>query len=646
MKISKDQVDVIIKQGQSKGLTGQAVLDGLIKRGYEPEGIDVAAAKQEIMTREPKAPAPEKTFGQKVKDTAIAVGDFAIDAGKDVVEAGKDFAKNTEKRAANIGEIQAAMANGDQGKLRSLFQTVGQLAGAGADAIGTAFVGAGKVLLPEESEKAIGEVVKTFGAKVLANKDVQSAINFYHDLTPEQRRDVDAVGGIVSLASNFVGAGAASKGATAAKEGAIAATDAVGAGANAAIDATKAGMNSASKAISQTATKIADAGAESGIVQTGKELLERVPRALGRAADATAEASARAKRIKLATPAVKDAIKANLDDRIINTVSEADDATLKAYKDVLTIAEESPKKIGVKKQPTIVGGELAAQQFDLINKEKQAVGSQIGEAVKELSKTTTADLAPGFKKLEDVLGKNGIQTIVDEKGVKLDFSGSSFTPAERTRIQQLFDLANEGGSKITPEQIYNKNKLFSKLKREANFEGIGNIIVETEEGQKSSLFDVFRDTYSTALDEAAPSIRPLNKKYAQLSNLTDDIEGSIFKTPDFEVVKSVDPAEFAKVNLRRIFGESQSSPVFEGVADAMDAASRGLGYKGATPKAVAEFAQEMRKLFPEIIPKTGFTGGIKVGVGDIVEKISKAGTPGLADQQKALRKLLDSLTNK
>ena len=76
----------------------------------------------------------------------------------------------------------------------------------------------------------------------------------------------------------------------------------------------------------------------------------------------------------------------------------------------------------------------------------------------------------------------------------------------------------------------------------------------------------------------------------------------------------------------------------------MDKYSRGLGYKGASPKDVAEFAQEMRKLFPETIPKTGFSGGIKTGLGDLIETVSKAGTPNYADRQKALRNLLDSLS--
>ena len=67
-----------------------------------------------------------------------------------------------------------------------------------------------------------------------------------------------------------------------------------------------------------------------------------------------------------------------------------------------------------------------------------------------------------------------------------------------------------------------------------------------------------------------------------------------------------------------------------------------LGYKGASPKVVAEFAQEMRKLFPDTIPSTGFSGGFKLGIGDIVEKIISIGATNLTDKQKAVRDLLQS----
>jgi len=200
---------------------------------------------------------------------------------------------------------------------------------------------------------------------------------------------------------------------------------------------------------------------------------------------------------------------------------------------------------------------------------------------------------------------------------------------------------------LTPAQIYRKDKLFSQLKRESNLSDVGDILVPSADGGTVSLFDEFKKVFADTLDANSPkNIRALNKQYRQYATMTEAIEDTLLKgggnLENIPLLKT-NPAEFAKVNLRRIFGEAGSSPAFEAVADAMDIASRGLGYKGASPKAVAEFAQEMRKLFPEITPKTGFSGGIKASLAGVADTVLKAGAPELIDQQRALINLLSEL---
>lgn len=379
----------------------------------------------------------------------------------------------------------------------------------------------------------------------------------------------------------------------------------------------------------------------SGVVQIVSDIANRVPRAASRIKQNIATASERSAKIKTSTPAIQSAMKSNLDDRIINTIDSADDATRKAYRDVVDIAQEQSTKLGTKTQPTKVGGDLAAEQYSIIDKQKKTIGAKLGEETKKLSQNADIEMGDSYSIIDDTLSSQGIMPQYTKKGVKLDFSGSKYTPAERTKIQELYKLATEGGDKLSALQIKGKDQLFSKLKRESNFEGVGNIIIDTPNGQRS-LFDVFRDIYSSKLDTLSPEIKALNSQYRKLSNLTEDIENSILKTPNFNITKLDDPAEFAKVNLRRIFGESQSSPAYEAIADAMDATSRSLGYKGASPKVVAEFAQEMRKLFPDTIPATGFSGGVKLGIGDIIEKVTSLGATNLTDKQKAIVELLES----
>lgn len=375
-----------------------------------------------------------------------------------------------------------------------------------------------------------------------------------------------------------------------------------------------------------------------GATQKGQELLERIPRFVGRVKEDIAESAVKAERIKTASsPEIQTALKVDLPEKYINTIPQADPATKAAYRRVLDIADETPSTIGVKKNPTIVGGELAGKQYEIIEKQRQTVGKMIGDEVEKLGKSNIkADMGVSFNQIDDVLVQNGITP--NEKGV-LKFAGK-YTPAERARIQELYTLSRESGDVLTAQQVRDMDQLFSKLQRETRMEGIGDLRVNAN-GQDMSMFRMFRDIYSNQLENIAPEIRPLNLKYRNLVTLIDDIEDSIIKTPNFNVTKSADPAEFAKVNLRRIFGEAQSSPAYEAIADEMDTIARQLGYTDASPKEIAAFAQEIRELYPESVPRTGFQGGM-TRLLDVAERVLGAGKADVTDQRKALRALIDA----
>lgn len=594
------------------------------------------------------------------------------ETGRDLMETGSALKDTFTSTNTRIGEAKQAYNQGEQGFARTLGQNVGLAAGGLSRGLGEAFIGAGKAVLPQEAEDAIKSGLTTsiqyiapIAQKVdeFVGKPVGTFMKNYQNLDPKTKRDVDALFGVASLGVDIAtfGAGKAVKEGveTGIKTGIKTGTG-IASGVGGAVAG---GVGKARTAIGQGVSRIGETrlgeGVSRGISavgdrfatpiaatkQVGTELAERVPRAIERVKESSGEAIARGTKIKESVAEVGNAVKAKLDDRIINTIAEVDDATRQAFKRVVDIAEETPKTIGLKKQPSIVSGELAVEQFNTINKQRKTIGEALGEAVSKLSKTTKVNVEDSIRQLNDVLASQGI-TITKNKAGKLifDFRSSKFTTAERNKIKELYTLATEGGKNLSPLQIRGKDQLFSKLQREAAMDVIGKIMVETADGNQS-LFGIFRDIFSGKLDTLSPAIRGLNKQYRDLTLMIDDVNKSILKTPNFNAIKSADPAEFAKVNLRRIFGEAQSSPVFEAVANQMDALARTLGYKGATPKQVADFAQELRKLYPESIPKAGFTGGISTGVksalGDLVGGVLKAGAPNLADQRKALKELLD-----
>lgn len=400
-------------------------------------------------------------------------------------------------------------------------------------------------------------------------------------------------------------------------------------------------VESTSQAVGRATQAVPESQALQGASQTVSDLADRVPRFIARQQENIAEQATKRQAIQTASsPAIANAVRVELPEKFVNTVSQADEPTRQAFKRVVEMAEEVPKTIGVKNNPTIVGGELASKQYEIIENQRKSIGNAIGEQVKQLGlDKAKVDMRVGLNQIDDVLSQQGIK--IAENG-KLAFTGK-YTPAERARIQELYTLAKESGDVLTPLQVRDMDQLFSKLQRETRMEGLGDLRVDVN-GQNMSMFRVFRDVYANQLENLSPELRKLNSQYRNISTLIEDIEDSIVKTPNFNVTKSTDPAEFAKVNLRRIFGESQSSPAFEAIADEMDTISRQLGYIDAKPKDVAAFAQELRELYPEITPRTGFQGGFRAGLADIAEKVLGAGQVTEVDKREALKKLLEETT--
>jgi hypothetical protein len=401
---------------------------------------------------------------------------------------------------------------------------------------------------------------------------------------------------------------------------------------------TTAGAAAASGIMSELQTKM------KGLRQMATEASEWAKRGVGKASDYLTKSAEKADRIAESLPVIGDAIKVGLDDVIINTVLKADEPTLQAIKDMVDIAGEKSDIIAPKRQPSVVSGDLITEQYDLFLKHGKEVGEAIGAEVEKLAGGQPIDMSNALLKLNESLAKAGVT--INNKGI-LDFTGSDFTPAERIKIAELYNLTLEGGTKLTPEQIQKKDRMFSKLQREARFEKIGDIVLRDIDMPRS-VFQVFRDAFSEELSKLSPELKELNREYAQYKRFNDDLESTLFKTPNLNITQTdlVDFPEFAKVNLRRIYGEAASSPAFELVANELDKIARNLGYTGATPKDIALIANELRKIYPETIPKTGFTGGIKMGVFDIAESAVKAGMPNIQDKQSALKNLIDSLIKK
>jgi hypothetical protein len=408
-----------------------------------------------------------------------------------------------------------------------------------------------------------------------------------------------------------------------------------GGGAKLAVKGARAGASAIGKAVAPATEAVTEAVGPitRGVGQITKEIAERVPRLFEKARGGVDEAAARAERLAGATPQVQNAIKSGVDDVVVDFLVSADDPTKKAAREMVELAAQT-RKLGAQAQPSIVAGKAAENAYDVIEANRKAIGQSLDDAIKALP-DTKIDMRVSRSQLDSLLSENGIQPV----GGKLRFAPERYTDAERLRLQEIWKRVSALPEQMTPRQIRDMDSLMSKLQRETRMEGLQDIYV-TVNGENKSIFRVFRDVYGNQLENISPDIKDLNRQYANARRLIDDLDDTIFKTGGFDSAKGVEASEFAKVNLRRIMGESQSSTAYRGILEQMDEEARRLGYSGPRADVLADFAEELRTIFPKTIPKTGFQGGIGTSLRSVLDTALQLGKPTLTDQQKALVELV------
>lgn len=587
----------------------------------------------------------KKRYGNQAFDR-FAVSEFDKKQGYSFGEAFGDI-KETGSEVLS-GWMTAGERINDRAQQYNLDESAGMnftrnLVGAGAElfrgignTVGSVFKGGAKLASTQSFEDTASGAIQDVGKWVIEQPLTQQVVEKYQSLPPEQRQTIDDILGFVNGLTSMVGANEAVQITKNTLRGAkdMAVSSAKTAGGyidDASRVAITKGSELGSELIGRTPQTV------KGTLQAGKELLvDRPIRTVRNLADDAQTAAARAQRLQNATPAVRQAITSNLDDRVINTVSQSDDATLRAYKEMVDIADNPSQTLKQSTRPEIVAGKAAEAQYKIIEQQRKEIGRQIGAAVDDLSRKGSVDVLPLQRNMRDILRKNGIKP--DKSGV-LQFTGR-FTPNERAAIQKLYDLATEGGESLSPRQIYDMDQLFSKLQREARFENVGDIIINTADGDKS-LYRVFRDIYSTKLDELSPEVRDLNRQYRPYRQLQDDIESSIVKHGNYNT--TTDPAQFAQTNLRRIMSDAQSAADYREILKQMDDVARANGYAGARPDDLIEFATYLREVYPTAVPRTSLPGSIATGnkASGLIQKAIEMGEPTTKDQQKALRALIE-----
>lgn len=123
----------------------------------------------------------------------------------DITSAFSNIGESASKRMDTVSDINKDLQSGEQGLARSAGQLFGQGAGLASDVIGNVIMGGVKQLTPEAIQQPIGEAVTGAVKAVVDTEPVQKLVSWYSNLDPQKKRDLDAVLGTASLATDVIG---------------------------------------------------------------------------------------------------------------------------------------------------------------------------------------------------------------------------------------------------------------------------------------------------------------------------------------------------------------------------------------------------------------------------------------------------------
>jgi len=187
--------------------------DAGIRQYARENNLELVGAPTNISMRDAvKGGLSRKEVRQYAKENNLDIRKRGI-IGETTEDIGGIFSgigESYKNRKENILKISP-----NQNRASEVTQVAGQSLGFLGDVVGETLVGAGKALLPQPIEKAIGNTVTSGVSKIASTKTVSDAMQKYQQFkleNPEFAGNIEAVANIADFASNFIGAGAAAKG--------------------------------------------------------------------------------------------------------------------------------------------------------------------------------------------------------------------------------------------------------------------------------------------------------------------------------------------------------------------------------------------------------------------------------------------------
>jgi hypothetical protein len=177
MQLNKSQVETILKNAPV-GTDKKAILDGLIMRGYDLEGVDSNVVRQNLQTQKTQEESSKGSFQQLGENIVNLPNQLVINRGQEAL----DFIENQPKLAEQAG-------NSNLAKIASYGATAGNLAGTVARGVGDIFGAIISPFIPKEAQQVIGN----------AAQGINEKIDQIPGMTPEIKKHIENVFDTVTL---------------------------------------------------------------------------------------------------------------------------------------------------------------------------------------------------------------------------------------------------------------------------------------------------------------------------------------------------------------------------------------------------------------------------------------------------------------
>lgn len=526
-----------------------------------------------------------KPLGQGIEYTGSAIKDVP----GDFEEFKTGIAESMEERGSAIREIADAYHSGEQGLLRSTAQATGQMVGGLADAIGEAFMLAGKTVLTDNAEKVIGDTIKSVGGDIMNSKDPKTGMslgeaigiigNAYEDLkvtNPAMARDLSAGLGLLNFITEVTG-----------------------------LKAGKAVLKGGKEAV------------EEGVKQEIKQEIKGVAKGTAE----TAEGGVKEVAQKEVSGVVSDAIKVptriermhGIDERVKTAISrnpERFDVYAKSALDGHMDFRAKP--------PIQIAAEATRDAFDKLNKVIEDVGTPIGkfrESIKSV-RVPQKQVDEISMSLQEQVGKSGMrfsrkrnstgQMTKEYELKQVPGRTTSLRPADQAKLMEFWNDINSLRKNNTMENLIDvRNKIqkevtFGKAAREISSEidpiakgvraKIRDINLKNIPPEQAVLMDEYSDLMRLLQDYNRATSKGKNIEFMlerAFSNRGEFAQDVMKRLSDITGIDVVNEAELARV-ATDMLGSNTSKTLFEQKIKnaALDAASLISPHAGAVIKTI------------------------------------------------------------